>query len=184
MVGTVLGEPVRHGICIKILCTGSGLFFPSPCPLLSRQHSEGKAACFHLLPEFLFLGGARTQSKASQFPLQAAEIANETGNGAASYHLARQYESQEDIGQAVHFYSRAQAFNNAIRLCKVRREHSLLPRGLQGFVPILSPKTLPALGQPMMKLLLVSADLFYQRWINKALVVWKCIFLNSLSETP
>uniref|UniRef100_A0A8C0VEY6 Intraflagellar transport 140 n=1 Tax=Cyanistes caeruleus TaxID=156563 RepID=A0A8C0VEY6_CYACU len=49
---------------------------------------------------------------------KAAEIANETGNGAASYHLARQYESQEDIKQAVHFYSRAQAFNNAIRLCK------------------------------------------------------------------
>ncbi|XP_053814088.1 intraflagellar transport protein 140 homolog isoform X4 [Vidua chalybeata] len=49
---------------------------------------------------------------------KAAEVANETGNGAASYHLARQYESQEDIKQAVHFYSRAQAFNNAIRLCK------------------------------------------------------------------
>ncbi|NWI93338.1 IF140 protein, partial [Pitta sordida] len=49
---------------------------------------------------------------------KAAEIANETGNCAASYHLARQYESQEHIRQAVHFYSRAQAFNNAIRLCK------------------------------------------------------------------
>ncbi|NXK97193.1 IF140 protein, partial [Formicarius rufipectus] len=49
---------------------------------------------------------------------KAAEIANETGNWAASYHLARQYESQEDIRQAVHFYTRAQAFNNAIRLCK------------------------------------------------------------------
>ncbi|NXA13871.1 IF140 protein, partial [Sapayoa aenigma] len=49
---------------------------------------------------------------------KAAEIANETGNCAASYHLARQYESQEDIKQAVHFYTRAQAFNNAIRLCK------------------------------------------------------------------
>ncbi|NWU83920.1 IF140 protein, partial [Onychorhynchus coronatus] len=49
---------------------------------------------------------------------KAAEIANETGNWVASYHLARQYESQEDIKQAVHFYTRAQAFNNAIRLCK------------------------------------------------------------------
>ncbi|NWU94483.1 IF140 protein, partial [Upupa epops] len=49
---------------------------------------------------------------------KAAEIANETGNWAASYHLARQYESQGEIAQAVHFYSRAQAFNNAIRLCK------------------------------------------------------------------
>uniref|UniRef100_A0A8C8R706 Intraflagellar transport protein 140 homolog n=1 Tax=Pelusios castaneus TaxID=367368 RepID=A0A8C8R706_9SAUR len=49
---------------------------------------------------------------------KAAEIANETGNWAASYHLARQYESQDEINQAVHFYTRAQAFNNAIRLCK------------------------------------------------------------------
>ncbi|KAG3258905.1 intraflagellar transport protein 140 homolog isoform X1 [Ictidomys tridecemlineatus] len=49
---------------------------------------------------------------------KAAEIANETGNWAASYHLARQYESQEEVKQAVHFYTRAQAFNNAIRLCK------------------------------------------------------------------
>lgn len=51
--------------------------------------------------------------------LQAAEIANKTGNWAASYHLARQYESQDEVRQAVHFYTRAQAFNNAIRLCKV-----------------------------------------------------------------
>ncbi|XP_006901968.1 PREDICTED: intraflagellar transport protein 140 homolog [Elephantulus edwardii] len=49
---------------------------------------------------------------------KAAEIANETGNLAASYHLARQYESQDEVRQAVHFYTRAQAFNNAIRLCK------------------------------------------------------------------
>lgn len=49
---------------------------------------------------------------------KAAEIANKTGNWAASYHLARQYESQDEVRQAVHFYTRAQAFNNAIRLCK------------------------------------------------------------------
>ncbi|NXL86568.1 IF140 protein, partial [Alectura lathami] len=49
---------------------------------------------------------------------EAAEIANETGNWAASYHLARRYESENEIKQAVHFYTRAQAFNNAIRLCK------------------------------------------------------------------
>ncbi|XP_006874007.1 PREDICTED: intraflagellar transport protein 140 homolog [Chrysochloris asiatica] len=49
---------------------------------------------------------------------KAAEIANETGNWPASYHLARQYESQDEVRQAVHFYTRAQAFNNAIRLCK------------------------------------------------------------------
>ncbi|KAM4631549.1 intraflagellar transport protein 140 homolog [Discoglossus pictus] len=49
---------------------------------------------------------------------RASEIANETGDRAASYHLARQYESQEELKQAVHFYTRAQAYNNAIRLCK------------------------------------------------------------------
>jgi hypothetical protein len=43
---------------------------------------------------------------------------------AASYHLARQYESQEEVRQAVHFYTRAQAFNNAIRLCKVGRDRA------------------------------------------------------------
>lgn len=41
------------------------------------------------------------------------------GDRAASYHLARHYEGH-DIKQAVHFYTRAQAYNNAIRLCKVR----------------------------------------------------------------
>nr|XP_051686227.1 intraflagellar transport protein 140 homolog isoform X2 [Oryctolagus cuniculus] len=49
---------------------------------------------------------------------KAAEVANETGNWAASYHLARQYESQEEVRQAVRFYAQAQAFNNAVRLCK------------------------------------------------------------------
>ncbi len=49
---------------------------------------------------------------------QASEIANETGNRAASYHVARQYEGQDEISQSVHFYTRAQAYNNAIRLCK------------------------------------------------------------------
>ncbi|KAG7270473.1 hypothetical protein CRUP_017955 [Coryphaenoides rupestris] len=49
---------------------------------------------------------------------KASEIANETGNRAASYHLARQYEGHQEVKQAVHFYTRAQAYNNAIRLCK------------------------------------------------------------------
>ncbi|XP_010224587.1 PREDICTED: intraflagellar transport protein 140 homolog, partial [Tinamus guttatus] len=57
---------------------------------------------------------------------KAAEIANVTGNWAASYHLARQYESQDEIKQAVHFYTRAQAFNNAIRLCKENNLDDLL----------------------------------------------------------
>lgn len=53
---------------------------------------------------------------------QASEIANDTGDRAASYHLARYYEGHDDIKQAVHFYTRAQAYNNAIRLCKVTKK--------------------------------------------------------------
>ncbi|XP_017274041.1 intraflagellar transport protein 140 homolog [Kryptolebias marmoratus] len=49
---------------------------------------------------------------------EASQIANDTGDRAASYHLARHYEGHDDIKQAVHFYTRAQAYNNAIRLCK------------------------------------------------------------------
>ncbi|KAM9837971.1 intraflagellar transport protein 140 homolog [Aulostomus maculatus] len=49
---------------------------------------------------------------------KASEIANNTGDRAASYRLARHYEGHDDIKQAVHFYTRAQAYNNAIRLCK------------------------------------------------------------------
>ena len=52
--------------------------------------------------------------------LQAAEICNETGDRAACYHLARQYENTGDIQQAIHFFTRAQAYGNAIRLCRVR----------------------------------------------------------------
>ncbi|KAM4526087.1 intraflagellar transport protein 140 homolog [Fundulus diaphanus] len=49
---------------------------------------------------------------------EASQVANNTGDRAASYHLARHYEGHDDIKQAVHFYTRAQAYNNAIRLCK------------------------------------------------------------------
>lgn len=63
---------------------------------------------------------------------QASEIANDTGDRAASYHLARHYEGHDDIKQAVHFYTRAQAYNNAIRLCKVKlpAEPALIDKSL------------------------------------------------------
>lgn len=51
---------------------------------------------------------------------KAAEICNETGDKAACYHLGRQFENQDQIKEAIHFFQRAQAFGNAIRLCKVR----------------------------------------------------------------
>lgn len=50
---------------------------------------------------------------------QAAEICNETGDKAACYQLARTYENQDEGKEAIKFYTRAQAYSNAIRLCKV-----------------------------------------------------------------
>ncbi|KAG7165048.1 Intraflagellar transport protein 140-like [Homarus americanus] len=49
---------------------------------------------------------------------KAADIANETGDRAACYHLARQYENVAQVKEAIHFFTRAQAFGNAIRICK------------------------------------------------------------------
>lgn len=53
---------------------------------------------------------------------KASEIANETGDRAACFHLGRQFENQDNIKEAVHFFSRAHAYNNAVRICK---EHGL-----------------------------------------------------------
>ena len=50
---------------------------------------------------------------------KAVEICQDTGDKAACYHLARQYDSIGDIKKAIHFFSRAQAYSNAIRLAKV-----------------------------------------------------------------
>ena len=36
----------------------------------------------------------------------------------ACYHLARQYENIDNIAEAIHFFTRAQAYSNAIRICK------------------------------------------------------------------
>ncbi|KAL5018582.1 hypothetical protein ScPMuIL_004304 [Solemya velum] len=49
---------------------------------------------------------------------KAAAICNETGDRAACYHLARQYENAGAVKEAVHFFTRAQAYGNAIRLSK------------------------------------------------------------------
>ncbi|KAK3865459.1 hypothetical protein Pcinc_025661 [Petrolisthes cinctipes] len=49
---------------------------------------------------------------------KAADIANETGDRAACYHLARQYENVAQVKEAIHFFTRAQAYGNAIRICK------------------------------------------------------------------
>ncbi|KAL1475134.1 hypothetical protein MTO96_037504 [Rhipicephalus appendiculatus] len=49
---------------------------------------------------------------------KACEIANETEDRAACFHLARYLENQDNVLQAVHFFARARAFGNAIRVCK------------------------------------------------------------------
>eukprot|EP00095_Tigriopus_kingsejongensis_P006204 snap_masked-scaffold252_size238019-processed-gene-1.6 protein:Tk06204 transcript:snap_masked-scaffold252_size238019-processed-gene-1.6-mRNA-1 annotation:"intraflagellar transport protein 140-like protein" len=49
---------------------------------------------------------------------KASEIANSSGDRAACYHLARQFENMDDINSAIHFFTKAQAYSNAIRICK------------------------------------------------------------------
>ncbi|CAM1291051.1 IFT140 (predicted) [Pycnogonum litorale] len=49
---------------------------------------------------------------------KAAEIANESGDKLACFHLGRQHENNGNIKEAVHFFSRAHAYSNAVRLCK------------------------------------------------------------------
>ena len=58
-------------------------------------------------------------SELSMNSFQASEICNDTGDRAACYHLARQLENQDHIKEAIHFFQRAEAYGNAIRLCKV-----------------------------------------------------------------
>ncbi|KAL0273238.1 UNVERIFIED_CONTAM: hypothetical protein PYX00_005959 [Menopon gallinae] len=49
---------------------------------------------------------------------QASEVAQNTGDRAAAYHLARQFEAMERFDEALSFFIRAQAYGNAIRICK------------------------------------------------------------------
>jgi intraflagellar transport protein 140 len=52
-------------------------------------------------------------------------LVNQTGNRAAAFHLALQFETLGDYGQAVHYFSQAGAFASAIRLAK---EHNMVDR--------------------------------------------------------
>jgi len=61
------------------------------------------------------------------FCVQAAAVCNETNDHAACYHVARQYENSGHYEQAISFFSRAQAYGNAVRLCKVS---ALIPNSL------------------------------------------------------
>nr|CCA15523.1 intraflagellar transport protein 140 putative [Albugo laibachii Nc14] len=49
---------------------------------------------------------------------QAVQIVKKSGNRAAAYHLARQFEAINDIGSAIHFFAFGRCYNHAIRLAK------------------------------------------------------------------
>ncbi|XP_015590632.1 intraflagellar transport protein 140 homolog [Cephus cinctus] len=49
---------------------------------------------------------------------EVCELVMRTNHAASAYHLAAHYESKNNVAQAVHFYSMARAYTNAIRLCK------------------------------------------------------------------
>ena len=52
----------------------------------------------------------------------AKAIVRDSGDKAAAYHLARQFEAAQDIQQAITYFSRAETYSHAIRLAK---EHGL-----------------------------------------------------------
>ena len=47
------------------------------------------------------------------------KICKESGDKAACYHVARQYENSKETDLAIDFFTRAGAYANAVRLCKV-----------------------------------------------------------------
>jgi hypothetical protein len=49
-------------------------------------------------------------------------VCSETNDASACYHLARQYEGQDKIREAIQFYTAAKRYNHGIRLA---REHGL-----------------------------------------------------------
>uniref|UniRef100_A0A182RYS9 WD_REPEATS_REGION domain-containing protein n=1 Tax=Anopheles funestus TaxID=62324 RepID=A0A182RYS9_ANOFN len=49
---------------------------------------------------------------------RADEIARGSGDRAACYHLGRYYENSGKLQEAIQFYTRAQTYGNAVRICK------------------------------------------------------------------
>jgi len=63
---------------------------------------------------------------------RAKAIVDDTKNAAAAYHLARQYENQEQIDEAIQYYSKAGTYNSAIRIAKENdRKEELLGLALR-----------------------------------------------------
>lgn len=50
---------------------------------------------------------------------RATELAEQSQNQAACFHVARQHEANNNINTALKFFAQAGAFGNAVRLCKV-----------------------------------------------------------------
>jgi len=62
----------------------------------------------------------------------ATDIAKESGDPAAAFHLARHYEAQERVAEAVQYYARAQRYSHAVRLAKKNgMDNDLLNLALQ-----------------------------------------------------
>ncbi|CAK9817048.1 Intraflagellar transport protein 140 homolog [Anthophora quadrimaculata] len=53
---------------------------------------------------------------------EVSDLVSRTNHAASAYHLAAHYESKNNVAQAIHFYTIAKAYTNAIRLCK---EHDM-----------------------------------------------------------
>eukprot|EP00736_Rhodelphis_marinus_P013329 Rmarinus@m.1241 len=63
---------------------------------------------------------------------RAEEIVKESGDAAAAYHLARQFEIYNRSAEAIQYYSRAQQFGHAVRLARDQGlDHELMNLSLQ-----------------------------------------------------
>lgn len=50
---------------------------------------------------------------------RATELAEQSQDRAACFHVARQYEANDNVPEALKFFGQASAYGNAVRLCKV-----------------------------------------------------------------
>jgi intraflagellar transport protein 140 len=65
----------------------------------------------------------------------AAKVAQTSGDRAAAYHLARQFEAHNEISNAIHFFASGGCYNHAIRLAKEHR----MDADLMGFALMSKP---------------------------------------------
>ncbi|OQR87348.1 Intraflagellar Transport protein [Achlya hypogyna] len=85
----------------------------------SNHEFDAAAVCYRRAKDILSL--VRVLCFKKDFDAAAQVIAN-TGNRAAAYHLARQFEAHDEVGRAIQFYATSGSYGHAIRLS---REHNL-----------------------------------------------------------